>query len=186
MQPLVAGIFVGGAATRMGGMPKGLLRTPSGETIVARLRAIFDALAIPVVLVGANKEAYAGEGLPILADAHPGIGPLGGLVALLEHARGGVAIGVACDMPFVGERLVRKLAAAPPAPALAPRSEDGLWQPLFARWDSKIVLPIARSHVASGTTSLQRLLDAAGARPLALDPDEAHDLRDWDAPSDVE
>src|SRR5438132_3587727 len=102
---VVAGIFAGGRAMRMGGRPKGLLRI-GGETIVARWRRIFDAAAVPCVLVGGEVVLYAPIGLPILRDTPlPGarspepevcLGPLGGLLALLEHARGGLAIAVAC------------------------------------------------------------------------------------------
>ena len=95
---MLAGIFVGGRSTRMGGRPKGLLRVPSGETLVERWSSIFAALSIPAVLVGQNP-AYARLGMEQLEDAAPNIGPLGGLLALLERAKSGFAIAVACDSP---------------------------------------------------------------------------------------
>ena len=84
----LCGIFVGGASRRMNGHPKGLLPCePGGETIVGRLVRIVQALELPVVLVG-QHEAYRPLGLPMLADQPPGVGPLGGLCALLRHAQG--------------------------------------------------------------------------------------------------
>jgi molybdopterin-guanine dinucleotide biosynthesis protein A len=168
----------------MGGTPKGLLRTPTGETIVDRWRGTFDALGIPCVLVGAH-DAYASLGLASVDDEPPGIGPLGGLVALLVRAGTGAAIAVACDMPYVSRALVERLVRAPSTqPVVAPR-HDGRWEPLFARYDPPRVLPVARRRAAAGIRALQGLLNEMGAEPLALAPGELDELRDWDAPSDV-
>lgn len=82
---LVAGIFVGGRSSRMGGRPKGLLELSPGVTLVERWRVLFEGLAIPTVLVG-EQDAYAQLGLPVIAD-EPHAGLLGGLLALLEIGR---------------------------------------------------------------------------------------------------
>jgi molybdopterin-guanine dinucleotide biosynthesis protein A len=184
---LVAGIFVGGGSTRMGGRPKGLLRAPSGETLIERWRSVFEALAIPCVLVGERaKDAYASAGLEVLADERAGgdLGPLGGLLALLGHAGERSAIAVACDMPFVSVELVRRLASAAPAPAIAAR-RDGRWEPFFARYDAKAVLPTALAHADARRGSLQALLDAVGATELTMSAAEHAELRDWDTPEDA-
>ncbi len=183
MTPLVAGIFVGGAGRRMGGRPKGLLRAPDGETIVARWRGLLADAGAEVVLVG-RGEAYAPLGLERVRDEPEGIGPLGGLVALLRRARGGRAIAVACDMPHVSRALVGRLVDAPDAAAVAPERE-GRWEPLFARYDAARVLPVAEALVASGRRALQALLDQAGATALGLTEGEARELRDWDTPQDA-
>lgn len=167
----------------MGGAPKGLLRAPSGETLLARWRALFAELSIPFVLVG-QHQAYDAEGVVMLADAVQGAGPLGGLVSLLGHAGGGDAIAVACDMPFVSAALVRRLASAPPAVARAPR-RDGRWEPFFARFDAARARPIAERHAREGPSSLQALLDALGCEQLELSAEEARELGDWDTPEDV-
>jgi molybdenum cofactor guanylyltransferase len=185
---LVAGIFVGGGSTRMGGRPKGLLRGPSGETLVERWKSLFDALSIPCVLVGERvKEAYAGSGVPLLADARAAddLGPLGGVLALLEHAGERAAIAVACDMPFVSLELLRRLALAPATSAALAARRDGRWEPFFARYDAKAVLPIARAHADARRGSLQALLDAATAAELPMSASEHAELRDWDTPEDT-
>jgi len=185
---LVAGIFVGGSSSRMGGRPKGLLRAPSGETLVERWRGLFDALAVPCVLVGERaKEAYASAGLVVLDDERPEdeLGPLGGLLALLGHAGERAAIAVACDMPFVSLELLRRLAFASVAtPAVAAR-RDGRWEPFFARYDAKVVRPTALAHADARRRSLQALLDAAPATELVMTATEHAELRDWDTPDDT-
>ncbi len=179
----LAGIFVGGASTRMGGAPKGLLRADGGETIIARWARLLSCEGAEPVLVGAHG-AYAGLGLPALADARPDLGPLGGLLSLLDHAGERRAIAVACDMPRVTDLLVRRLLEAPAAPIVAARTDDR-WLPFFARFDPEAVLPRARAHADRGILSLQRLLDAAGAVALPISPGEERLLVDWDRPEDV-
>lgn len=190
VRPVLAGIFVGGKGERLGGVPKGLLRLASGETLVDRWRAIFDELGIPHVLVGAHP-AYENLGLETIADHHAEggssqLGPLGGLVALLELAksRGSLALAVACDMPFVPASLVRRLVDAPHAAIVAPRRANR-WETFFARHDASVVLPVARAHAASQKRALQALFDAAGAQALALEPSEERALDDWDRQEDV-
>ena len=167
----------------MGGVAKGLLKAPSGETLVARWRRLFGELGLTAVLVG-RHEAYVDLDIECLADDPPDIGPLGGLVALLARTGHGRAIAVACDMPFVSLELLGKLAShAPSAAAVAPR-HDGLWEPLFARYDASRVIAAAREHALRGERSLQHLLDAIGAEALPLAAHELDELRDWDRPED--
>ncbi len=180
---MLGGIFVGGAGSRMNGVAKGTLRTAEGDTIVEHIaRAMRDAGVEPV-LVGTRAE-YGAIGIRAIADAAQGAGPLGGLVALLEAARGDDAIAIACDMPHVTSELVKKLATAPRAPVVAPRRE-GRWEPLFARYDAGRVLEVARARCARRELALQGLLDEVGAVALAIDDREARALVDWDTPRDV-
>ena len=180
----VAGIFVGGAGARMGGMAKGLLVSPGGETLIERWRAVLTEAGVgPVLLVGRHPAYAAVAGLEALDDEPPGIGPLGGLVALLRRAGEGTALALACDMPFVSRELVERLVAAPPAPVVAPRRE-GRWEPLCARYDAPRVLPLAMRAAAGPRHGLGRVLDAAGAVELPLAPGEAAQLDDWDSPAD--
>jgi molybdopterin-guanine dinucleotide biosynthesis protein A len=167
----------------MGGRAKGLLVTPDGETLIARCRRVLWAAGVSdVVLVGTHP-AYTSLGLEAIPDQPAGIGPMGGLLALLERARGAPSLAVACDMPFVTEALLRRLLAAPGASVAAPRRAHR-WEPLCARYDGR-VLPCARAAVAARRYSLQRLLDQAGAVELPLSEGELPALDDWDAPEDI-
>jgi len=153
-----------------------------GETIVGRWRRMFDELGIPIVLVG-RREAYTTLGIAGIDDDPRGIGPLGGLLALLQHARGGVAIAVACDMPFVSQRLLEKLVRYPSrAPALAP-TRGAMWEPLFARYVGTRPFEVATTYVRSGGRSLHGVLERLGAEPFPLSDIELEELRDWDEPA---
>ena len=181
--PTVCGIFVGGGSSRMGGAPKGLLVPPDGGTVVGRLIELFRAVEVPCVLVGRRAE-YEHLGVTVLDDDPSGIGPLGGLVALLRHAGDARAVSVACDMPLVTRSIVERLLDAPPALAVAPRS-DGKWCTMLARYDARPSLAIAERRARGENRSLQGLLDELGAEELALAPGEDAELHDWDSPRDI-
>lgn len=180
----IAGIFVGGAGTRMGGRPKGLMDAPGGGTLVDRWVDVLCAAGVDRVVLVGRHEAYAPLDLETIDDEPAGIGPLGGLSALLRRAGSARALAFACDMPFVLPALARRLLAAPDAPIVAPRRE-GRWEPLCARYDPARVLSVARERIAAGRHSLQGLLTQAGAVELPLDPEEAAQLCDWDTIEDV-
>ena len=72
MKLFVVGVFVGGRATRLGGLAKGLLRAPdTDEPLVSRLARI-SRQALPrseFVLVG-DARAYDELGFASIADEH--------------------------------------------------------------------------------------------------------------------
>jgi molybdopterin-guanine dinucleotide biosynthesis protein A len=184
---VLAGIFVGGGGTRMGGVAKGLLHAPGGGTLLDRWLALLEEASIRIVLVGHHPAyaAYAAEhALSVVGDAPAGIGPLGGLVPLLERADSARVLALACDMPFVSASLVERLVAAPDAAVVAPR-RDGRWEPLCARYDPARVLPVAHQRIAAGRHALGGLIDAAGGVELSLEPGEERELEDWDRPADL-
>lgn len=174
----------------MGGVVKGNLPGPGGERLLERLIGeCKNALpSAPPVLIG-DARAHADLGLRVLADAPGGVGPLGGLRALLCHAKDSGAWGavaLACDLPYLSARLIERLATeSPEAFLLAPR-EGALWHTLVARY-SVLSLPAVDATLAAGERALQRVVGRLGehARPLALTPAELDELRDWDTPDDV-
>ncbi len=182
--PPVLGIFVGGASTRMGGQPKGLLRAPDGASIVQRWRALAATVGLPSVLVG-DAGAYAHLGIETVADERPGAGPLGGLVGLLRSRSEPQVVVVACDMPHVTAALLKRLAFAESSAAILAPLRDSRYEPLFARYDRARILPLAARQLAGGDRSLQKLLRDAGAQPFILSEDEWPLLADWDRPADA-
>jgi molybdopterin-guanine dinucleotide biosynthesis protein A len=187
---LVLGIFVGGRGSRLGGLAKGNLKLPSGESLAARLVARSrDALpGTPIVLVGA-ADAYAHLSLPALADDPAGIGPLGGLRALLAHCQAlgrTHALALSCDLPYLEAPLIARLGVETPAAEfLAPR-EGELWQTFVARYAAAL-LPVVDATIAAGDRALQRVISRLGERAteLVLGARERSELRDWDTPEDA-
>lgn len=180
MPPITCGIFVGGRGTRMGNVAKGLLEI-DGEPIVVRTARLARDQGFEVVLVG-DASAYRALDIPALADDPPGIGPLGGLHALLA-ASSVPAIVVACDMPYLRAGDLAELARfAPEADVVAAKREpDGPWEALFSRWSVR-TRTVVEAAIADGVRSFQRVLQRLDVRRIDL---PARSLADWDEPSDL-
>ncbi len=172
----------------MGGRAKGLLAAPDGTGNLVERLARTARRAMPgaeILLVGDTSE-YEEVPIASLTDEPAGIGPLGGLCALLSGAldRRVDAVALACDLPHVSDELLQKLAgAAPGAPAVAPRP-DGIWQPLFARYSAVPSLAAALATIDAGERALHRVLGRVDTHVLDLDDAELRTLRDWDCPED--
>ena len=128
---LAALVLAGGAARRMGGGDKPLLRlggTTLLERVIAALRAETGRIAISA---NGDPARFATTGLPVLADRE-GEGPLAGLLAGLEWARAERAaalLTVPGDTPFIPPGLAAALA---PPPACA--ASLGRMHHLVALW----------------------------------------------------
>lgn len=189
MRRAVLGVFVAGASRRMRGHPKGLLPAPdTGEPIVAKLVRLGREVDLEAVLVGRSPHyAAVAPGVPTLEDRPAGVGPLGGLAALLAHADGGVAVAVACDMPFVTAASLRRVATSPStAQVVAPRrGPEAPFEPFLARYDAARALPVVERALRDGARSFQRLFALCEVDPLELDAELASALTDWDSPDDL-
>lgn len=185
---VLCGIFVGGAATRMHGQPKGLLLSlDSGEPLAVRLVRIVTELGFEPALVGrADAYTHALPNVRVIPDRPAGIGPLGGLEGLLEAAQARPVIALACDMPHVTPALLRRLVdESPGAMVVAPRSSNGRWEPLCARYAARLVSPLCTAALARGVRSFQALFDALDVAELSLSHQERTQLEDWDRPEDI-
>jgi molybdopterin-guanine dinucleotide biosynthesis protein A len=176
----------------MGGIAKGLLKAPDSEaTLLERLleQARQAEPAAELLLVG-EAGSYDAFGLRMLRDEPVGVGPLGGLLALLEYAdrRGAsFALALACDLPYLSSALLGRLAADAPHAAVLVTQQSGVRNPLVARYTVAAALPAAHAALLAGRRSLQAVLDelGAGVIVLPLDSAEEQSLSDWDTPEDM-
>lgn len=184
---LTAGIFVGGKAVRMGGVAKGLLAHPRepGTVIEHVIREARRVGAEPV-LVG-DHPAYRTLEVPFILDAVRDAGPVGGLLSLLQYAREGTILALACDMPHVPASLLSRLVEGVEqgAAAVVPR-RDGRLEPLCAAYRVEAVLPHVEACLNKGSRGLHHIARASGAFELFIRGQEARWLDDWDVPADVE
>jgi molybdopterin-guanine dinucleotide biosynthesis protein A len=189
---ITIGLFVGGKGTRMGGLAKGLLRTPDDrETLIERsLRQC--ALVAPDStpwLVG-HAAPYAALALPQLADSPEGIGPIGGLRALLLRAQAEqseLALALACDLPFLDDTTISELITPFSGVSRVPIVEGRL-QPLAAAYAPASTLSAIDRALALGKHALMHVLDQLGPELDRVEFDAAagRALRDWDSPEDME
>src|SRR5262249_58953089 len=91
-------IQAGGKSTRMGGRPKALMEL-GGRPIIERVADVVRAVADDVLIVTNTPDLYASLGLPMVPDAFPDHGSLGGIYSRLRAAAGEAAFTGGCDMP---------------------------------------------------------------------------------------
>jgi molybdopterin-guanine dinucleotide biosynthesis protein A len=172
--PPAAAILAGGRARRFGGIHKGTLRI-GGQRIIERLIAVLRHVADPVFIVAAEREPYVDLGLEIVPDVVAGRGALGGIyTGIVRSPRDRVVI-VACDMPFLSERLLVRMTASSDADIVIPRTERG-YEPLCALYSKACAEPI-RGRLERGLLQASRLpeelrVEEIGPEILATyDPD---------------
>jgi molybdopterin-guanine dinucleotide biosynthesis protein A len=141
-------VLAGGAASRYGGVPKGLLSV-GGVRILDRVVEGVQAVsgALPLLIANAPGASAWRPDLKTIPDARPGCGSLGGIYTAVTAAPESVLC-VAWDMPFVPDALLRALvdgAAAGNYDAFLPESSGrrGL-EPLCAVYGSACGPAIAR------------------------------------------
>jgi molybdopterin-guanine dinucleotide biosynthesis protein A len=167
-------IQAGGKSTRMGGEPKALLEL-GGRRIIERVLDVLRAVADPVLLVTNTPELYRFLGLPMVPDAFPDGGSLGGIYSGLQAAPGDVAFTVACDMPFVSPAVARLVTArAPEADVVAPRVGER-WETLHACYGKACLGPMER-RLRAGRLKITGFFDEV--RVLAIPEAEIARLAD--------
>ena len=177
-------MLAGGASRRMG-RDKALLEVGGRPLVLRAVDALGAARAAEVLVVGGDGPALAGLGLAVVADEHPGAGPLGALVTALHAARHEVVVLLSCDLlapaPAAVRAVVDALEAAPEALWAAPES-DGRRQLLHAAYRRAGVDHWAAAF-AAGERSLRRPAGAVpGVAVAGLDPAA---LADADSPEDL-
>lgn len=129
--PDVTGVILAGGQSSRMGSNKALLPVRNGrfiEIIHGQLGSLFGE----VLIVANTPELYAFLGSRVVADRYPGLGVLAGLHAALAETRTRHIFAVACDMPFLNDRLIRELVSRRnEAEVIIPETEKGL-EPLHA------------------------------------------------------
>jgi molybdopterin-guanine dinucleotide biosynthesis protein A len=132
----------------MGGRQKAFL-TFAGQRLIDRqlevLRPIFSE-----IWISANDRAlFHDVNLPVVPDAILDVGPLGGLLAVLEASFAERVFVVACDMPFLVPDAVRLVAHHPDEAAVVIPVVGHQPEPMFARYTKSATRAI-RARIAAG------------------------------------
>ncbi|HET8732437.1 MAG TPA: molybdenum cofactor guanylyltransferase [Anaeromyxobacteraceae bacterium] len=181
-------LVAGGRATRMAGVPKGLLHV-AGEPIAARTLRIFGALFGASLVVANDPSPYAALGVPAVGDRFPGKGAPGGVHAALAAATTPFVFTAACDMPFLSEDAVAWLVARRGGARAVVVRFRGRLEPLHAVW-SRECLPVIEAALRAGDPSLQELARAVSPRVVeeeewrAIDP-AGRSLENANTPEDA-
>ncbi len=187
----IAGILTGGASRRMG-RPKALLDV-GGMTLIERVAEVVRPLVGEVVLLGSPPFDIPASLSPleILEDIHPGIGPMGGLEALLHANRGDKSLLMACDMPYLDPAILLRLAAEDgeydAAVCETPDESDPTGSRLHPCCGAYLrsSLPEVQVAIRSGRFSMVRLCRKMHTRRIRLEAEEVRWVANWNSPSDL-
>jgi molybdopterin-guanine dinucleotide biosynthesis protein A len=161
---LLSGLLLaGGGSTRMGQDKTAPDFLFEGEPLVARVARLLREACDEVIVASGDGERLAWLGLPQVADALPGSGPLRGLVAGLEAARHQLVAVAAADMPFASPAVLRLLASLiGPHDAAVPVSPRGV-EPLHAVY-SRTTLPSFEAALREGRLAVRVALEGLDVR----------------------
>jgi molybdopterin-guanine dinucleotide biosynthesis protein A len=165
------GVGLTGGRSRRFGRDKALVPVDG----VAMARRVADALvaagAAEVVAVGGDVEALDRLDLRVIADLHPGEGPLGALLTVLPLVATPLVVVLACDMPAVDATVVTELVAAVAGHDIAVPATDRFEATCAAYRVATVTAPLAAAF-AAGERAVHRALGPLRiARATAIDPD---------------
>lgn len=152
-------LLAGGAATRFGGLPKGLAIIDERRIADRAIAALAGATDRQLVVSNATGASSWFPTLPIVADATPGLGPLAGIETALRAAEGAAVIVVAWDMPYVTTPLLRGMRAL---------GETGASAVVPAHGDPIVVEPLCAYYAPEALDVCARLLGRGERRAAAL------------------
>jgi molybdenum cofactor guanylyltransferase len=133
-------------------------------------------------LIG-SPETYGGLGFPVIPDLYPGEGPLGGILTALRDSGAEWNLIVACDMPELNARLLRRLleeAKISAADALLPVTGERP-QPLCAVY-RRACLGTLDEAFSKGVRAVTAAL--AGVRVVRLPMEEMSPFQNVNTPED--
>ena len=157
------------------GTDKALLPlVPGGRPMLGIVLERLRALADDVFVVANKQERYASFGARVVPDLYPEIGALGGIQAAISRSAHEHCLVVACDMPFLGLPLLRRMIGEPRdydvlvplIPGVSRQRSDGLvFQTLHAIY-SKHCLPFIAKQIAEGNKQVVGFFDDVRVRTL--------------------
>lgn len=158
-------LLAGGAASRMGGWPKGLLPLAPGRRVLdGPLDALRAVAGTTVIATNARLAPVLDLGHEVVLDETPGLGALGALHTALLHGVERLALTVVTcpwDLPFVTAALLQAMVSvleAGDADAVVP-FHGGEPEPLCAAWRPHVALDRCEALLASGERSARALLE---------------------------
>lgn len=149
-------ILAGGRSSRFGSdKARALLK---GEPLILRLSRALRETARPVVAVADRPGKYADLGVPTIADRVRGLGPLGGLLTALRHARHRWILLVSCDLVEIRPQWILSMLSARRPGTLAVAFHHEHWQPMPALYH-KLLLAVAGRQIRRGELALWKLIE---------------------------
>jgi molybdopterin-guanine dinucleotide biosynthesis protein A len=181
-----AAILCGGKSTRMG-RSKAFL-SYGGKTMIEHRYDMMRELFAEVMLVANAPEEYCHITDDVVKDIIANRGPLVGILSALLVAQHEHTFVIACDMPLVDRRLMRRMAQEcreTDTDVLVVTHEDGV-EPLLGIYSRRCVKPLEES-IFAGNLKVSDFLGGVSARLFPIGTNEGGRLPQYfnvNTPSD--
>jgi molybdopterin-guanine dinucleotide biosynthesis protein A len=178
-QPNIKGaILAGGRASRMGGIPKGMLVDESGQPIIVHLINQMRLAGIEDIVIAANDPTpYRDLGFQTIPDLQQGTGPIAGIAEVLKHYQDKCdgTMFMPCDVPNMTAReliTLREAFLRSTENIVFAETDDFFWHPLCAvvHNDMATQITLAIDH---GQRKVQDLWRQLGAKSVKFAEAEA-------------
>ncbi len=174
-------VLTGGKSSRMG-QDKALLTLGDHSTFYDRICAKMGFIPERFLSVNASQDLLA-PGYTAVPDQHPGTGPMGGILSVLDRFAGQRLLVVACDMPcFTAREGARLLSLHRDEDALVP-VVDGRWQPLAAVYAPGMA-SLFREALRCGERRLRSVIARAHYRLVEIGEEEASNYLNINTPEE--
>ncbi|MBV1877252.1 MAG: molybdenum cofactor guanylyltransferase [Pseudomonadales bacterium] len=170
--PITALILSGGKGKRMGYIDKGLVllnNKPLVEHVLDRIQPQVDEI---ILSCNQNKQVYQKFGLPLVSDQYPGdTGPLAGILSAANIITSPLCFITACDMPYLPNNLIEKLATQLDEHAAITVSVEGQLQPLASVIRTRELATIT-AFLNSGQRSIKKWLTSINTKVITIDAED--------------
>ena len=175
--PEVSAVVLAGGMSRRLGRDEAV-EPLGGRPLIGRVLArVAQVTDETVVVVNDTARAAAlplGEDVVAAIDRYPGAGSLGGIFTGLEAARADWALVVACDMPFLNVRLLRRILSLRRGRDAVVPVIEGRPEPTHAAY-SKRCLPHIEDRLRANDLKISRFFDDVDVEYLPQgEVDELH------------
>ena len=161
-----------------------------GEPLWARqLRVLRETDPAELLISAGNRTVFRDAPCPVIPDAEPGHGPLGGIATLLEVMQDDWLLVLAVDLPRMTSEFLRQVLHGTLEAGRVCVHPDGKLEPLVAVYP-RAALPIAQEQLRSGDRKLSSFIQRLEGEGLItrrlIAPAELPLFTNWNAPADVE
>ena len=190
-------VLAGGHSRRFGDSEKALAELdgePMLKRVVERTSPVVDELLVSCreaqrARFEAVLDSAAGS-VEFVTDPEPGVGPLAGVNAALQHTSGEFVAVVACDIPAVDpEFLAFLFDRAAGREAAVPRLQGGTPQPALAVYEAAAMRRVSTALLDDGVRRFRSALDELDVRFVAPEEVEArtgwHTLHNVNTPEEL-
>ena len=169
----ITGVILAGGKSSRFGSNKALVSI-NGSRLIERVITVMKSIFEKLVIITNNPEDYSFLALQTHKDLIKGLGPIGGIYTGLNKIKDHKGFFVACDMPYINEKLIRHIIAVRgDFDAVIPKIDWRL-EPLHALY-SKSCLSKLKELIDSGVYQTNRSFKNMNIRYVNEEEIREHD-----------